>query len=271
MLQLRRGEPESFQGVQIHKDKAQWMKAMQEEMSSLKKNNTYELVELPKGRKPLKNKWVYKLKTDGDKLVKHKARLVVNGFNQKKGIDFDDIFSPVVKMSSIRVILGLTASLDLELEQLDVKTAFLHGDLEEEIYMDQPEGFEVTGKTHLVCKLKKSLYGLKQAPRQWYKKFDSFMMGQEYTRTDADHCVYFKKFSDGKLVILSLYVDDMLIVGHDVSLIENLKKELSSSFDMKDLGPAKQILGMQIICDRRSKKLWVSQEKYVEQVLSRSI
>ncbi|KAK9134561.1 hypothetical protein Syun_013891 [Stephania yunnanensis] len=172
-------------------------------------------------------------------------------------------------MSSIRVILGLTASLDLELEQLDVKTAFLHGDLEEEIYMDQPEGFEVTGKTHLVCKLKKSLYGLKQAPRQWYKKFDSFMMGQEYTRTDADHCVYFKKFSDGKLVILLLYVDDMLIVGHDVSLIGNLKKELSSSFDMKDLGRPKQILGMQIIRDRRSKKLWVSQEKYVEMVLSR--
>ena len=94
-----------------------------------------------------------------------------------------------------------------------MKTAFLHGDLKEEIYMDQPEGFKVKGKEHMVCKLKKSLYGLKQAPRQWYKKFDSFMVGHEYTRTNANHCVYVRKFPNGKFVILLLYVDDMLIVG----------------------------------------------------------
>jgi hypothetical protein len=108
--------------------------------------------------------------------------------------------------------LGLTTSLDLELEQMDVKTAFLHGDLEEEIYKVQPEGFEAKGKEHKVCKLKKSLYGLKQAPRQWYKKFDSFMVGQGYTRTYANHCVYVRKFPNGKFIILLLYVDDMLIV-----------------------------------------------------------
>jgi Reverse transcriptase (RNA-dependent DNA polymerase) len=112
--------------------------------------------------------------------MKYKARLVVKGFGQKQGIDFEEIFSPVVKMTSIRVVLGLVAGLDLELEQLDVKIAFLHGDLEEEIYMVQPEGFEVKGKYNMVCKLKKSLYGLKQAPRQWYKKFDSFMMSHGY-------------------------------------------------------------------------------------------
>jgi hypothetical protein len=109
---------------------------------------------------------VFKLKKDGEKLVKYKARLVVKSFNQKQGIDFDEIFSLVVKMSFIQVILGLTASLDLELEQMDVKIAFLHGDLEEEIYMVQLEGFEAKGKEHKVCRLKKSLYGLKQAPRQ---------------------------------------------------------------------------------------------------------
>ena len=124
---------------------------MKEELSSLKKNNTYELLELARGRKVLKNKWMFKLKMDGDKQVKYKARLVVKGFSQKKGVDFDEIFSPVVKMSSIRVILGLTASMDLELEQLDVKTVFLHGDLEEEIYMEQPKGFEVKGKEYLIC------------------------------------------------------------------------------------------------------------------------
>ena len=140
------GELESFQEVQSHKDKQSWMKAMHEEMNSLHKNNIYELVELPKGKKALRNKWVFKLKKDGEKLVKYKARLVVKGFNQKQGINFDEIFSLVVKMSSIRVILGLIASLDLELEQMDINTAFLHGDLKEEIYMVQLEGFEAKGK-----------------------------------------------------------------------------------------------------------------------------
>jgi hypothetical protein len=174
-----------------------------------------------------------------------------------------------VNVSSIRVNLGLTACLDLELEQLDVKTAFLHGDLKEEIYMEQPEGFEVKGKEHLVCKLKKSLYGLKQAPRQWYKKFDSFMVGHGYKKTEANHCFYFRKFDEGNFIILLLYVDDMLIVGQDAKMISNLKNELFKSFDMKDLGPAQQILGMQIIHDRKAKKVWVSQEKYVERVLER--
>ena len=134
---------------------------MHEEMNSLNNNKTYDLVELPKGKKVLKNKWVFKLKKDGDKLVKYKVRLVVKGFNRKQEIDFDEIFSLVVKMSSIRVVLRLVASLDLELEQLDVKIAFLHGDVKEGIHMDQLEGFKVKRKEHMVCKLKKSLYGLK--------------------------------------------------------------------------------------------------------------
>ena len=159
--------------------------------------------------------------------------------------------------------------IDLELEQLDVKTAFLHGDLNEEIYMSQPEGFEVKGKEHMVCKLKKRLYGLKQAPRQWYKKFDSFMVSHEYKRTDADHCVYFRKFTDSNFIILLLYVDDMLIAGNDSKLIGKLKERLFKSFDMKDLGPAKQMLGMRITRDRKAKKLWLSLEKYVEHVLER--
>ena len=124
-----------------------------------------------------------------------------------------------------------------------MKTAFLHGDLKEEIYMDQLEGFKVKGKEHMVYKLKKSLYGLKQAPRQWYKKFDSFIVGHGYTRTNADHCVYVRKFPNGKFVILLLYVDDILIVGQDAGVIGNLK-DLFKSFDMKDFGPARQILGM---------------------------
>ena len=263
------GEPEDFQEVLTCEDKDLWLEAMKEEMNSLKKNQTYELVKLPSGKKVLKNRWVFKNKKDGEKSVKRKARLVVKGCNQKKGIDFDEIFSPVVKMTSIRTVLGLAASLDLELEQLDVKTAFLHGDLHEEIYMEQPEGFEEKGKEKLVCRLKKSLYGRKQAPRQWYRKFDSFMTSNGYKRTSADPCVYFRKFPDGNFIILLLYVDDMLIVGQDAERISTLKKDLSKSFDMKDLGPAKQILGMEIARDRKAGKLWLSQEKYIERVLER--
>nr|GEX55919.1 retrovirus-related Pol polyprotein from transposon TNT 1-94 [Tanacetum cinerariifolium] len=196
---------------------------MVEEMESLKENHTYELVELPKGKKALKNKWVYRLKMgELNSLPRHKARLVVKGFNQKEGVDFGEIFSYIVKMSSIRVVLVLTASIDHEVQQLDVKTAFLHSDLEEEICMDQPEGFKVKGKENMVCKLKKSLYGLKQALRQ---------------------C--------------------------DILKIDKLKKELNKSFAMKDLGKAKQILGMRISRDRKAKKLWLSLEMYIEKILER--
>ena len=152
---------------------------------------------------------------------------------------------------------------------MDVKIAFLHGYLNEEIYMEQPEGYVVPGKGHLVCKLKKSLYGLKQAPRQWYKKFNSFMLNHKYKRTAADHCVYIQKFPDDNFVMLLLYVDDMLIAGTDAVTISKLKEDLSKFFDMKDLGSAQQILGMRITRDRKLKKLWLSQEKYVEQVLKR--
>jgi ATP-binding cassette subfamily B (MDR/TAP) protein 1 len=182
-------------------------------------------VKLPKGKRALKNKWVFRLKIDEHcSRPRYKARLVMKGFGQKKGIDFEEIFSPMVKMSSIRVVLGLAASLNLEVEQLDVKTAFLHGDLDEEIYMEQPERFEAKGKEQLVCKLKKSLYGLKQAPRQWYKKFDSFMVDHGYARTTSDHCVFMKRFPNGNFIILLLYVDDMLIVDHDAKKIQILKE-----------------------------------------------
>ncbi|KAL5821663.1 hypothetical protein ACOSQ3_023545 [Xanthoceras sorbifolium] len=264
------GEPESYDEAITDQHKTEWLKAMQEEMKSLHENHTFDLVKLPQGRKALKNKWVYKVKSEeGNSQPRYKARLVVKGFGQKKGVDFEEIFSPVVKMSSIRVVLGLAASLNLEVEQLDVKTAFLHGDLDEEIYMEQPEGFQVKGKEKSVCRLKKSLYGLKQAPRQWYKKFDSFMEKNEYNRTTADHCVFIKKFSDGDFIILLLYVDDMLIVGQDIGKINRLKKELSKSFAMKDLGPAKQILGMRITRNRQNRRIWLSQERYVEKVLER--
>ncbi|GJZ02717.1 putative RNA-directed DNA polymerase [Tanacetum coccineum] len=265
------GEPECYAEAMEDEHKKEWFDAMQDEMKSLYENNTFELTKLPKGKRALKNKWVYKLKTEEyTPRPRYKARLVVKGFSQKKGIDFDEIFSPVVKMGSIRVVLGLAASLDLEVEQMDVKTAFLHGDLDKEIYMEQPEGFQVKGKEDYVCRLQKSLYGLKQAPRQWYKKFESVIGKQGFRKTFSDHCVFFQRFGDDDFIILLLYVDDMLIVGKNIGRIAQLKQDLSKSFAMKDLGPAKQILGIRIFRDRGAKKLHISQEQYIEKVWTKS-
>uniref|UniRef100_A0A2N9J5Y1 CCHC-type domain-containing protein n=1 Tax=Fagus sylvatica TaxID=28930 RepID=A0A2N9J5Y1_FAGSY len=165
-------DPSTFQEAIESSEKDKWMEAMVEENESLSKNKTWELTELPKGKKPIGCKWVFKKKEavsekEGERF---KARLVAKGYSQRHGIDYDEVFSPVVRHTSIRAVLALVADQDLELEQLDVKTAFLHGNLEEEIFMEQPEGFKQPGTENLVCRLKKSLYGLKQSPRQWYKR-----------------------------------------------------------------------------------------------------
>eukprot|EP00253_Pinus_taeda_P006007 PITA_06007 len=172
-------------------------------------------------------------------------------------------------MPSIRTILSLVAAEDLHLEQLDVKTTFLHGDLEEEIYMQQPQGYEVKGKEKLACRLKRSLYGLKQAPTQWYLKFDKFMFEQGYTRCHSNHCVYVKTKNDGSYIILLLCVDDMLVVGSNTQEIIFLKIKLANSFAMKDLGAAKQILGMRITRDKKNRNLTLSQDEYIQKVLKR--
>ena len=247
------------------------MEAMVEEMESLNKNKTWELTELPEGKKTVGCKWVYRKKeavSDKEK-ERFKARLVAKGYSQRKGIDYDEVFSPVVRHTSIRILLALVASMDMELEQLDVKTAFLHGDLEEVIYMEQPEGFRQPETEKLVCKLKKSLYGLKQSLRQWYKRFDSFMLRIGFTRCEYDCCVYTKRLDDGSFIYLLLYVDDMLIAARSMTEVNRLKKLLKKEFDMKDLGAARKMLGMEIRRDRESGKLWLSQKDYVQKVLER--
>ncbi|KAG8483166.1 hypothetical protein CXB51_022143 [Gossypium anomalum] len=264
-------EPSNYSEAISCEDSEKWMFAMQEEMESLHKNKTWDLVKLPKGKKTVRCKWMFKKKegTPGVEEPKYKARLVAKGYSQVPGVDFTDVFSPVVKHSSIRALLGIVAMHDLELEQLDVKTAFLHGELEEDIYMQQPEGFTVSEKEDYVCLLKKSLYGLKQSPRQWYKRFDSFMTSHDFKRSSFDSCVYFKKNNDGSFVYLLLYVDDMLIAAKDKGEIRKVKAQLSEEFEMKDLGPAKKILGMEILRDRKTSKLYLSQKGYIEKLLCR--
>ena len=172
-------------------------------------------------------------------------------------------------MTTLRAVLGLVALEDMELVQMDVKTTFLHGDLTEDVYMKQPKGFEHPGHENMVCRLNKALYGLKQGSRQWYQKFDAFMKSQGYKRSQEDHCLYTQKISDGSLMILILYVDDMLIVEKSLSEIANLKQTLSDNFAMKDLGEAHHFLGMRIKRDRKCGILELSQESYIQKVLQR--
>eukprot|EP00253_Pinus_taeda_P003400 PITA_03400 len=237
---------------------------MNEEYHSLLSNDTWDLVPLPKGRKLVRCKWVYRTKYGPDgKVVKHKARLVAKGFSQVEGIDYTETFSPVAKMNSIRLVFSLAASLKWEVHQMDVKSAFLHGDLHEEIYMEQPIGFIQTDSS-LVCRLKKSLYGLKQAPRAWYAKMDSFLLESGFSRCYSDNTVYTKKVGNS-LIILVLYVDDLILTGSDPNLINHVKSSLKKKFEMTDLGHLHYFLGLQVL--QSKKGISLSQSKYACDIL----
>jgi hypothetical protein len=169
-------------------DASKWEAAMQEEYASLMANGTWELVPLPKDRKSVGCKWVFRTKRDASgHIVRHKARLVAKGYSQVEGVDFNETFAPVAKFSTIRCMLAIGSAMDLEIHQMDVKIAFLNGELEEDIYMDQPQRFVQDGKEDLVCKLKKSLYGLKQSPRAWYQGIDMLFTHECFSRRQADH------------------------------------------------------------------------------------
>ena len=238
-------------------------------MSSLDKTGTWQTVEKPEKKKIIGCKWVFKFKEGipGVEEPRFKARLVAQGFSHVEGIDYTEVFAPVVKHVSIRIMLSLVANEDFELEQLDVKTAFLNGELEEEIFMNQPEGFVEKRKERKVCLLKKALYGLKQSPRQWNKKFDEFMKTQDFRRSLYDPCVYIKGSEVSHMIYLLIYVDDMLIASKDLCKIKELKENLKNRFEMKDLGAASRILGMDIIRDRKNGWVKLCQRSYLEQVL----
>ena len=244
-----------------------WQEAINDEMDSLESNKTWHLVDLPPGCKPIGCKWILKRKLKPDGTVeKYKARLVAKGFRQRENIDFFDTFSPVTRITSIRVLISIAAIHNLVVHQMDVKTAFLNGDLEEEIYMEQPEGFVVHGQETKVCKLEKSLYGLKQAPKQWHEKFDNLMVSNGFKLNESDKCIYYKS-NNNICTIICLYVDDMLIFGSNMSAVNDVKSLLCNNFDMKDLGEASVILGIKIT--RTEKGISIDQSHYVEKILKK--
>jgi hypothetical protein len=207
-------------------DAKKWEMAMQEEYDCLVVNNTWSLVSLPKGRKPISCKWVFKIKhgVHGE-VERYKVRLVARGFTQTFRVDYNETFTHVVKFVSIRCILTLAAIEDMEIHQMDVKTAFLNGDPEEEMYMEEPEGFTQEGE-HLVCKLHKSLYGLKQSPRAWNQKLYAFLKSIEFVRSDADFSVYVAQVGDVKFFIV-VYVDDLILVSSQRRTFSKVRNEKS--------------------------------------------
>ena len=214
-----------------------WAAAMKEEMTTLQKNKTWELVSLPEGKKLVGCRWVFTIKQNPDGSIdKRKARLVARGFTQTHGVDYEETFAPVAKINTIRVLLSLAANLDWHLQQYDVKNDFLHGDLKEEVYMSLPPGYDAPRTSgSVVCRLKKALYGLKQSPRAWFGRFRFTMKKYGYKQSDADHTLFLKKVGD-KITVLIIYVDDMIVTGNDLTEMSKLKDYLSSEFDMKDLG-----------------------------------
>ncbi|CAJ2666701.1 unnamed protein product [Trifolium pratense] len=222
--------------VQVALEVPKWREAVLEEMKALEKNKTWSVMTLPDDKKTVGCKWVFTVKYNSDgSIERYKARLVAKGFTQTYGIDYSETFAPVAKLNTVRILLSLAANLDWPLHQLDVKNAFLNGDLEEEVYMDIPPGFEDKFGSN-VCKLNKSLYGLKQSSRAWFEKFTYSMKKQGYIQGQTDHTLFTKFSQDGKIDVLIVYVDDIVLTGDDIVEMARVKEKLALDFEIKDLG-----------------------------------
>ena len=282
--------PNTYKQAVSSPDATFWKGGISSEVQSLRDHVTWRLVfrKSANGRRVFTTRWVFTKKFKVDENGKSepfaKGRCVVRGFQQVQGVDYGETFAPVVKYASIRALCAEVAKEDLELEQMDVKTAFLDGDIDEDIYIEIPEGVEITKddiahlnlgddvdihSLDLVCKLEKSMYGTKQAPRCWNKKINSVLGGElGFTRSDGDPCLYVKHTDEG-VIMIALYVDDLLIAAKTKSQTSWVKKMLNDRFDMKDLGAAKVCLGLEITRDRQNKKLWLTQESYMEKIVER--
>lgn len=226
-------------------DKA-WYQTMETENVALKNKSTWSLLPSSPDQKLISNKWVFRVKTKADgTLDKLKARLVARGYEEMARVDYMETFSPVVKFTTIRLVFTLAATRNWSIQQIDVNNAFLNGDLEEDIYMVQPQGFEDSEFPDYVCKLHKSLYGLKQTPRAWYDKLKTAVMGLGFTRSDSDFSLFFRNV-DGVLLLILVYVDDILITGDSSEQVLQVIKALHSQFALKTMGEVHYFLGIEV-------------------------
>ena len=251
---IENDEPTTYEESLNSSESDQWLNAMKSEMDSMYTNQVWTLVDPPEGIKPIGCKWIFKKKTDMQgNVITYKARLVANDYRQKQGVDYDETFSPVAMLKSIRILLSSVAHYDYEIWIMDVKTVFLNGNLTEEVYMTQPEGF-TSGSGSKVCKLQISIYELKQASKSWNIRFDETIKEFGFSQNLDEPCVY-KKTNGSADVFLVLYVHDILLIGNDVSELQSVKFWLSNNFSMKDLGEATYILGIKISRDRTKRFL----------------
>lgn len=258
-------EPKTCEDAMQTAEKDQWAEAMREEIASLNKNNTWVLTELPQGEKAIDNRWVFKVKMNpDDSLERFKARLVVKGFSQQYGVNYTETFSPVVRYSSVRSILATAAKNKMVLKQFDIKTAFLYGDLDETVYMKQPDGF--SDGTNKVCKLLKSLYGLKQASRCWNQKFTHFIKEFDFVQSENDPCVFIRKVN-GETVILAIYVDDGLLAATNESCFRPVIDYLRKHFEVKEF-EAKCYLGL-MIEQRIDGTIEINQQQYTKRIIEK--
>jgi hypothetical protein len=259
-------EPFTYKEAMGSNQADEWAEVCQYEMDALAKLKVWSLVDLPQGHKAVKSKWAFKQKTDGH----YRARLVAKGFTQIEGVDFDKTFSPVTHFESLQLVLALAMLEDWEIHQMDVKSAFLHGDLDEEIYMEQPIGFVVAGQEHKVCKLQKALYSLKQASCAWNLQFHGVLNELSFTQMYSDAGVYVYHLQEGgDSVIIILYVDDITILGNSIKKINTLKKSLSSRYEMTDLGKIQSYLGVNITRDHANHTMDIDQKEYVQTIVER--
>lgn len=247
------------------KNEKVWGEVCEEEISSIKKNKTWTLVELPDGCKAIGLKWVFKVKKNADGSVsKYKARLVAKGYVQCHMIDYEEVFAPVARLETVRVIIALAASSGWEIHHLDVKTSFLHGDLQEEVYVSQPEGFKVKGSENKVYKLHKALYGLKQAPRAWNIKLKSILKELSFTKCSKEPSLFHRR-AKGTILLVAVYVDDLLITGSNLDAIMEFKSEMSIKFEMTDLGKLTYYLGIEVL--QLDGGIILRQERYALKIL----
>ena len=256
-------EPTSYQEASIN---PVWQKAMDEELQALEKTHTWDYVDLPPGKRPIGCKWIYKIKTHSDGTIeRYKARLVAKGYSQEYGIDYEETFAPVARMTSVRSLLAVAAAKQWPLLQMDVKNAFLNGNLSEEVYMKPPQG--TSPPPNKVCLLRRALYGLKQAPRAWFATFSSTITQLGFTSSSHDNALFTRQTTHG-IVLLLLYVDDMIITGNDQQAISDLQQYLGQHFEMKDLGSLNYFLGLEV--SHRSDGYLLSQAKYASDLIARS-
>lgn len=262
LLMCLNNEPRDFEEARKYKE---WLRACEDELDSITKLESWTLVDLPPGAKPIGLKWVFKIKRNADGSInKYKSRLVAKGYVQRYGIDYEEVFAPVARIETIRLLINLAATHGWEIHHLDVKTAFLHGELKETVYVTQPEGFEVKGSEHKVYKLNKALYGLKQAPRAWNDKLNKILVGLNFTRCLKEASVY-RKETGGNLLIVAVYVDDLFVTGSSMVVINEFKGEMASKFEMSDLGKLSYYLGIQVT--QHSKGITLNQNRYALKIL----